>query len=172
MTPAVARLDHGVGLHSYVKELPYANVAYNYNFKPGESASYHGVLDTPFDYAGCEAPAGRGIGAHREQAHRPRLAVRITARQQQCAHVLESFAQHTMYGQGRQLCIQLMRSSRSFRRPSTPMVVQDLDMNRRLVAFQDLSWQDHILEVGFGDGTTSTNSTRFTRIKSGQFVVC
>ena len=41
----------------YVKELPYANAAYNYNFKPGESGKL--MLEfwiTPFDYAGCEGP--------------------------------------------------------------------------------------------------------------------
>ena len=45
------------GCNSYVKELPYANAAYNYNFKPGESGKL--ILEfwiTPFDYAGCEGP--------------------------------------------------------------------------------------------------------------------
>ena len=45
------------GCNSYVKNLPYANAAYNYNFKPGESGKL--ILEfwiTPFDYAGCEGP--------------------------------------------------------------------------------------------------------------------
>ena len=34
------------GCNAYVKELPYANAAYNYNFKPGESRQAHaGILD-------------------------------------------------------------------------------------------------------------------------------
>ena len=45
------------GCNSYVKNLPYANAAYDYHFKPGESGKL--VLEfwiTPFDYAGCEGP--------------------------------------------------------------------------------------------------------------------
>jgi hypothetical protein len=43
------------GCAQYTKELPYANHAINYNFKPGESGKL--ILEfwiTPFDYAGCE----------------------------------------------------------------------------------------------------------------------
>ena len=58
MTPAVGK-DWALawGCNAYVKELPYANAAYNYNFKPGESGRL--TLEfwiTPFDYAGCEGP--------------------------------------------------------------------------------------------------------------------
>jgi hypothetical protein len=58
MTPAVGK-DWALawGCNSYVKELPYANAAYNYNFKPGEAGKL--TLEfwiTPFDYAGCEGP--------------------------------------------------------------------------------------------------------------------
>src|SRR5664280_1417423 len=45
------------GCAQYIKELPYANAAYNYNFKPGEPGKL--TLEfwiTPFDYAGCEGP--------------------------------------------------------------------------------------------------------------------
>ena len=43
------------GCAQYTKELPYANHAIKYNFKPGEPGKL--VLEfyiTPFDYAGCE----------------------------------------------------------------------------------------------------------------------
>jgi len=58
MTPAVGK-DWALawGCNAYVKELPYANAAYHYNFKPGESGKL--TLEfwiTPFDYAGCEGP--------------------------------------------------------------------------------------------------------------------
>ena len=42
---------------TWIKELPWANAAYSYNFKPGESGRL--VLEfwiTPFDYAGPEGP--------------------------------------------------------------------------------------------------------------------
>jgi hypothetical protein len=45
------------GCAQYTKELPYANHAQKYNFRPGEPGKY--VLEfwiTPFDYAGCEGP--------------------------------------------------------------------------------------------------------------------
>jgi hypothetical protein len=41
----------------WIRELPYANAAYSYNFKPGESGRL--VLEffiTPFDYAPCDGP--------------------------------------------------------------------------------------------------------------------
>src|SRR6478672_7591050 len=45
------------GSQPWIKELPYANAAYNYHFKPGESGKL--ILEfwiTPFDYAGPEGP--------------------------------------------------------------------------------------------------------------------
>ncbi len=45
------------GCAQYTKDLPYANAAYDYNFKPGASGKL--VLEfwiTPFDYAGCDGP--------------------------------------------------------------------------------------------------------------------
>jgi PKD domain len=45
------------GCAQYTKELPYANHAIKYNFKPGEPGKL--ILEfwiTPFDYAGCEGP--------------------------------------------------------------------------------------------------------------------
>lgn len=45
------------GCAQYTKELPYANHAIDYHFKPGESGKL--TLEfyiTPFDYAGCEGP--------------------------------------------------------------------------------------------------------------------
>ena len=41
----------------WIKKLPWSNVAYNYNFKPGESGKL--IMEfwiTPFDYAGAEGP--------------------------------------------------------------------------------------------------------------------
>ncbi len=46
------------GSQPWIKELPWANAAQNFTFKPGESGRY--VLEfwiTPFDYAGPEGPA-------------------------------------------------------------------------------------------------------------------
>ncbi len=51
------------GCAQYTKELPYANHAIEYNFKPGEPGKL--MLEfwiTPFDYAGCEGPE-RAVGS-------------------------------------------------------------------------------------------------------------
>ena len=48
------------GCAQYTKDLPYANAAYDYNFKPGASGKL--VLEfwiTPFDYAGVRRAAAR-----------------------------------------------------------------------------------------------------------------
>src|SRR5204862_1421464 len=45
------------GAQPWIKDLPYANAAYKYKFKPGESGKL--VLEffiTPFDYAAYEGP--------------------------------------------------------------------------------------------------------------------
>ena len=60
------------GPAQWLKELPYANAACKYHFRPGQPG--HLVLEfwiTPFDYAGAEGPAPRrGIRAEGKQAHR------------------------------------------------------------------------------------------------------
>jgi len=57
-TPAVDK-DWAMvwGCNPWIKDLPWANAAYFYKFKPGEAGKL--VLEfwiTPFDYAGCEGP--------------------------------------------------------------------------------------------------------------------
>ena len=84
------------GCAQYIKELPYANHAIKYNFKPGEPGKL--VLEfwiTPFDYAGCEGPQRAvGVRADGEQDHRPLLGRhRLPRSQLQRAPVLEPLAQ-------------------------------------------------------------------------------
>jgi len=45
-TPAVGK-DWALacGCQPWIKELPYSNAAYNYNFKPGEAEAGPGILD-------------------------------------------------------------------------------------------------------------------------------
>lgn len=43
------------GCQPWIKELPYANEAYSYNFKQGEAGKlFLEFYITPFDYAGSE----------------------------------------------------------------------------------------------------------------------
>jgi hypothetical protein len=57
-TPAVGK-DWALawGCQPWIKKLPYSNIAYSYNFKPGESGKLIAEFwITPFDYAGAEGP--------------------------------------------------------------------------------------------------------------------
>lgn len=57
-TPAVGK-DWALtwGSQPWIKELPYSNIAYSYDFKPGESGRLIAEFwITPFDYAGPEGP--------------------------------------------------------------------------------------------------------------------
>jgi len=57
-TPAVGKEWALVwGSQPWIRELPYANIAYSYDFKPGESGKLIAEFwITPFDYAGREGP--------------------------------------------------------------------------------------------------------------------
>ena len=57
-TPAVGK-DWALawGSQPWIKELPYSNISYKYDFKPGESGKLIAEFwITPFDYAGAEGP--------------------------------------------------------------------------------------------------------------------
>ena len=57
-TPAVGK-DWALawGSQPWIKNLPYSNIAYNFDFKPGESGKLIAEFwITPFDYAGAEGP--------------------------------------------------------------------------------------------------------------------
>ncbi|MBC8052755.1 MAG: PKD domain-containing protein [Sphingobacteriaceae bacterium] len=57
-TPAVGK-DWALlwGPQKWLKELPYSNISYSYNFKPGEPGKLTAEFwITPFDYAGAEGP--------------------------------------------------------------------------------------------------------------------
>jgi len=50
------------GCAQYTKELPYANHAIKYNFKPGETGKTGaGVWITPFDYAEVRRSGARAV---------------------------------------------------------------------------------------------------------------
>ena len=151
------------GPQQWVKDLPYANHAYNYNFRPGQPG--HLVLEfwvTPFDYAGMD----------------PKRAVESVLTENKIIGL--SFAlidyddvnssnknngfwnlsrHHTFFGNADYLCqFKLM--------PLEPQFIKSLDakwtftiadMDRRLVVFKDqsigkiASWK-----WDFGDNETST----------------
>lgn len=151
------------GSPTWTKDFPWANAAYGYNFKPGEAGKL--VLEfwiTPFDYAGPEGPQ-RAVESVLTENKILGLGWAIIDYDDVNAKGSHGFwnlsTKHTMFGQASELCaFKLM--------PVEPSLLPKLaarwswkvvDMERRLVAFKDLSvgkvteWK-----WDFGDGATST----------------
>ena len=167
------------GSPTWIKELPWANAAQSFNFKPGEPGKY--VLEfwiTPFDYAGPEGPQ-RAVESVLTENKIIGLAWAIIDYDDVNARGSSGFwnltPKHSMYGHASELCaFKLM--------PLEPALQPKLaaqwswkvaDMDRRLVAFKDLSvgavtaWQ-----WDFGDGATSTEQhPQHAYAKTGNFVV-
>jgi len=149
---------------TWVKELPWANSACSYNFKSGESGKL--VLEfwiTPFDYAGPEGPQ-RAIESVLSENKIIGLSFAIFDRGDPKRPGGNPFwnlsRHHSMVGNASELCaFKLMPVEPQYQKPiearwSWTMV----DMDRRLVAFKDLSvgkvtsWK-----WNFGDGESSTD---------------
>jgi len=177
MTPAVDKdwaMAWGAG--TWTKELPWANSAQRFNFKPGEPGKY--TLEfwiTPFDHAGPEGPARAVESVLHENkviglswivmdydGPSPRGFWMLSPKRQAFGHASELCAFRLM--------------------PLEPALQPKLaaqwswtvvDMARRLVAFQDLSvgsvtaWK-----WDFGDGATSTEQhPQHAYAKPGNYVV-
>ena len=147
------------GCNSYVKNLPYANAAYGYNFKPGESGKL--VLEfwiTPFDYAGCEGPQ-RAIESKLTEGKLLGISWAILEHDANRRGAFWNLSRtHTMYGRADQLvAFRLMPLEPQVRKFEANWSFQILDMDRRLVSFKDetigkaTSWK-----WDFGDGAVST----------------
>lgn len=167
------------GSQPWIKELPYANAAYNYNFKHGESGKL--TLEfwiTPFDYAGSEGPE-RAVESVLTENKDIGLSWAIIDYDNVEAEGNNGFwnlsKEHTMYGNASySLPFKLMPLEPGLKKS----VIADwtfkvVDMNRRLVAFQDVSegeitswrWE-------FGDGGTSNEQHPFHQYKdAGHYIV-
>ena len=152
------------GPEQWVKELPYANAACNYNFKPGQPG--HLVLEfwiTPFDYAGAEGPQRAVESVLKDNKIIGLSFALIDYDDVNSGGTNNGFwnlsRHHTMYGQADYLCaFKLMPLEPQFQKPiEAQWSFQVVDVDRRLVAFKDLSagkitsWK-----WDFGDGETST----------------
>ncbi|HET7536061.1 MAG TPA: PKD domain-containing protein [Candidatus Didemnitutus sp.] len=179
-TPAVGKdWCMAWGAPTWIKELPWANAAYSFNFKPGEPGKL--VLEfwiTPFDFAGPEGPQ-RAVESMLSENKVIGLAWAIIDYDNVDARGNNGFwnlsPKHTMYGNASELCaFRLM--------PLEPSLLPKLaaqwswkvvDMDRRLVAFKDLSvgtvtaWK-----WDFGDGQSSTDQHPIhAYAKPGNYVV-
>jgi PKD domain len=150
------------GCAQYTKELPYANHAYRYDFKPGQAGKL--VLEfwiTPFDYAGCEG-AQRAVESVLTENKLIGLSWAVidyddvNSNQRNFWNLSH---RQTFFGNASQLvAFRLMPLEPQFRKPlDAEWSFTIVDMGQRLVAFKDLS-QGEITswKWDFGDGSTST----------------
>jgi hypothetical protein len=152
------------GPEQWVKELPYANAAQKYDFKPSQPGHY--VLEfwiTPFDYAGAEGPQRAVESVLKENKIIGLSFALIDYDDVNSGGTNNGFwnlsRHHTMYGNADYLCeFKLMPLEPQFQKPiEAQWSFQVVDMDHRLVAFKDLSvgnitsWH-----WDFGDGETST----------------
>lgn len=166
-----------LGCQPWIKDLPYANHAASYRFKHGEGGKY--VMEfwiTPFDYAGCEGPE-RAVESKLFENKTIGLSWAIIDYDGGSGNngFWNLSSKHTMYGNASQLrAFQLMPLEPQFQKTiEAKWSFKVLDMDRRLVAFQDLSsgsitgWK-----WDFGDGVTSTEQHPLHVYKAaGDYVV-
>jgi hypothetical protein len=151
------------GAPTWIKEFPWANAAYSYDFKPGQGGKL--TLEfwiTPFDYAGPEGPA-RAVESVLRENKIIGLSWAVLDYGDVNAKTYNSFwnlsPRHMMYGSASELCaFRLMPLEPQFVQPiEARWSFSVVDMDRRLVAFKDQStgkvdsWR-----WDFGDGTSST----------------
>ena len=151
------------GCAQYIKKLPYANAAYNYNFKPGESGKL--VLEfyiTPFDYSPCDGPQ-RAVESVLTENKLIGLSWSVIDYDDVNARDRVGFwnlsHKQTMYGDASDLVgFRLMPLEPQFQKPiQAKWSCKVADMASRLVAFKDESeGKVTAWKWDFGDGSTST----------------
>jgi hypothetical protein len=150
------------GCAQYTKELPYANAAYKYNFRPGESGKL--VLEfwiTPFDYAGCEGPqrAVESVLTENKLIGLSWAVIDYDDVNSNKRSFWNLSHKQTMYGNASDLVgFRLMPLEPQFRKKiDANWSFQVVDQERKLVAFKDLSEGKIISwKWDFGDGSSST----------------
>jgi len=151
------------GCQPWIKELPYANAAQSYDFRPGQGGKY--VLEfwiTPFDYAPAEGPESAVISKLEENGVLG-MSWSVLDYDDEKSERNEAFwnlsHKTTMYGDASDLCrFRLMPLEPGLRKPiEVQWRFQVLDPERRRVAFQDLSVGEiRNWKWEFGDGAVST----------------
>ena len=162
------------GVQPWDKELPYANIAYNYNFEPGQSGKL--IMEfyiTPFDYAGAEGPQ-RSVESIMKENKLIGLSWAIIDYDDVNKEHNNGFwnlsNHHTMYGNASQLCLfrldplqeKFLKGIKAF------WTFKVVDMDRRLVAFKDESkGKINSWHWDFGDGETSGERNPIHHYKEG-----
>jgi len=166
------------GSQPWIKELPYANAAYKYNFKHGESGKL--VLEffvTPFDYAPPDR--SRAVATKLEQDKVIGMSWAVLDYDDDKAERYGGFwnlsHKTTMYGDASDLvAFRLMPIEKSLRKPvEADWAFQVVSRKDRVVAFRDRSYGDiSTWRWEFGDGQTSSERHPIHRYeKAGEFIV-
>ncbi len=166
------------GSQPWIKEMPYANAAYKYNFKPGTSGKL--ILEfwiTPFDYAGNDPK--RAVESILEENKNIGLCWAIIdyddVKNEKNNGFWNLSKEHTMYGNASySLPFKLMPLEEEFKKPIVAnWTFTVFDMIQRKVAFVDqsdgeiTSWN-----WDFGDGTTSSMQNPVHQYKeAGKYIV-
>jgi hypothetical protein len=159
------------GCAQYTKELPYANHALKYNFKPGEPGKL--VLEfyiTPFDYAGCEGPE-RAVESVLTENKLIGLSWAVIAYHDPNSNKRQFWNlshKQTFFGNASDLvAFRLMPLEPQFQKPiDAKWTYNIVDMDRRIVAFKDQSvGQITSWKWDFGDGATS--AAQLSRVYGG-----
>lgn len=163
------------GSQPWIKELPYANAAYSYNFKQGDSGRL--ILEfwiTPFDFAGREGPV-RAVESVLREGKNIGLCWAIIDYDKGSNGFWNLSKEHTMYGNASQLrTFKLMPLEPIFKKKIEALwsflVINKKD---RRVSFQDQS----IGEItswnwDFGDGKKSKEQNPIHAYeKAGKYIV-
>jgi hypothetical protein len=166
------------GAQPWIKELPYANAAYRYNFRPGESGKL--VLEffvTPFDYAPPDR--ARAVPSKLEEGKVIGMSWAILDYDDEKAEQYSGFwnlsHKTTMYGNASDLvAFRLMPIEKNLRKPvEADWSFEVLSREERAVAFRDRSYGNITSwRWDFGDGKSTTERHPVHRYeKAGEFIV-
>ena len=164
------------GSPTWIKEMPWANSAQSFNFKPGESGKY--VLEfwiTPFDYAGPEGPqrAVESVLTENKIIGLSWAVIDYDGPTPRGFWMLSP--KRTAFGHASELCAFKLMPLEPALQPklAAQWTWKVVDMDRRLVAYKDLSvgkitsWN-----WDFGDGASSTEQhPQHAYAKAGDYVI-
>ena len=160
----------------WIKRLPWSNIAYSYDFKPGQPGKL--TMEfwiTPFDHA---APEGAAKSVETELTEDKIIGMAWAVIDQDGPGKHADFwnlsPRHTMYGQASELrAFRLMPLDPAFRKAiDAQWSFEIVDRGRRLVAFHDDSVGATAWHWDFGDGHSSAEQHPLHRYAApGKFVV-
>lgn len=165
------------GCQPYIKDFPYSNAAYQYNFKPGESGKL--MLEfyvTPFDHAPCEGPE-RAVESKLVENKVIGLSWAVLDYDDVNAKSYAGFwnlsHKTTMYGNASDLVAFRLMPREGAAKLDAQWSFRVVDVERRIVEFHDESAGDvRAWKWDFGDGTVSPERhPRHTYPRDGHYVV-